>query len=99
MIPTGAKLSPARELGSLLDNRNACRDHCPTLVQKRNAAGCKTRGDDQVDTVRLAAVGQSRRGDTQELRVHYVQKIARSKTVGGNQDVGLAPADGLPAQH
>src|SRR5450755_4192314 len=99
MVPARAELRASRERWRQLSQRDAGRHVAPTLLQQRNAAGRKYRRPDYVDGVRLSAISRARRRDGQEVVIHHGKEVARSEAIRGIQDVGLAPADELPAQY
>ena len=71
---------PPGKPGRLFGDRDAGRQHGPSLVEQRHAAGSEARREDQVDGVGLGAVGDARGGDAEKIAVHHVEEIARARS-------------------
>jgi hypothetical protein len=68
----------------------------PSLIEQRHAAGREARdphGFDGIAIVQLSEHAHAR--DSEQLRVDHVQKVVRRESVGGADDVSLAPPEEL----
>src|SRR5579885_2387750 len=100
VVPAHPKLRAAwiaRPIVSYRNRGGVCGRRGPALIEQRRPAGREPWLPDQVDGVAAAFVGEPHCINAEKICAHNVHKILRRKAVCRVKDIGLAPADELPA--